>query len=294
MGIRLRLGPLRLSSRSIGVRVGPVGAYVSAGRRKRRPVKRRRSAASAGSSDCLAYRALTDLPPMTGSHTTALPRIAPPVQESARVVAVPARPGTREWVRSVRETLAEEIARGTAEREWLGRPGPNALVPPAGVAGWVRDCVGEIHPDQHDSIVATLAARGWSDRAIEDKVLSPLREAALDRAERIRLASTPTALLFAQAPIEAQAGHRSPTRPVGPHDDGSRRKSSKERNPPTQPAPSRGAGLTAAPDPGAKDAAEPSAPISSGLVAEARATASATSAAMRLRAWQRRRLAERK
>lgn len=182
MGVRLRMGPVSVSSRGrVGVRAGPVSVY-GGGRRRRRS-----SSSSSGGGGVLAvivviavviglavkywYVALPLL--IVGTLVTvAIAKASAKAKEERQTeeARLYQEEQAREaQLRAVRQA-ADTEARAKAEQAWLAGPPPILYVPGRFTDKWFAENLPGLHPGQVPVLLEELHDRGWTDDRIERRV----------------------------------------------------------------------------------------------------------------------------
>lgn len=171
MGVRLRMGPVSVSSRGrVGVRAGPVSVY-GGGRRRRRS-----SSSSSGGGGVLAVIVVTAV--VVGLAVkywyVALPllivgTLVTVVIAKASAKAKEERQAEEARLRAVRQA-ADAEARAKAEQEWLAGAPPMLYVPGRFTDKWFAENLPGLHPGQVPVLLEELHDRGWTDDRIDRRV----------------------------------------------------------------------------------------------------------------------------
>lgn len=181
MGMRLRMGPVSVSSRGrVGVRVGPVSAY-GGGRRRRRS-----SSNSGGGGILIGIVAIAVVVAVAVKYWyVALPLLVVGTFVTVAIVKASAKAAKNrqeEAARLYREEQAREAhlravrhaadmeARARAEQAWLAGPPPALRVPGRFTDKWFAENVPGLHPGQVPVLLEELRDRGWTDERIARRV----------------------------------------------------------------------------------------------------------------------------
>ncbi len=155
MGMRLRVGPVSVSSRGrVGVRAGPVSVY-GGGRRR----------SSRSSNDGWAYLILLVLVVAAIGLAIKYWYVTAPVLVLLCIGAVMVAQRNKE------RKAAEAVAAQEALERWLAGPPPVLEVPGRFTQNWFAAHVPALHPGQVPALYAELHQRGWTSERIEQRVV---------------------------------------------------------------------------------------------------------------------------
>lgn len=159
MSMRLRMGPVSISSRGrVGVKAGPVSFYGGGARRRRS-----RSNGGGGALAVLVAIVLVVAVVITYWY------VVVPVLLVSAAVAVGVSNANKK--RQAEQTAALEQEEAESQRRWLEAPPPQLLLPGRFTENWFASHVPSLHPGQVPDFLEELRERGWTDERIQKRVM---------------------------------------------------------------------------------------------------------------------------